>query len=60
MSDSVAWPDPEDFDTCAAFKRAVYDQKGIGNWIHDMKIGIIWKETHDKELNPAEKQLLKD
>lgn len=42
----VAGVDPEDHPTRAGFKRAVYDERGPGSWLDDMRLEVVHREAH--------------
>lgn len=49
MSD-VAGIDPTDYSVLSSFKAAVYDTAGVGTWLDDAKLEIVWREAHDEPI----------
>jgi hypothetical protein len=49
---------PENYQTAAQFKSAVYDAGGIGSWITDMKLQILWLTAREKPIPEELAQLI--
>lgn len=52
--------DPAAFSVLASFKAAVYDEAGAGTWLDDMKLELVWRETHDEPIPDHLKPLTTD
>jgi hypothetical protein len=50
--------DPLDYSSSSTFKADYYDEHGTGNWLDDIKLEIIWREEHGKELEPYMEKLV--
>lgn len=50
--------DPRDFDFVENFKRAFYNEHGTGSWMDDLKLSIIYRKTHNIELDDYMKKLI--
>lgn len=55
MSDGM---DPKNYRTVESFKAAYYEKNGVGSWIDDMKLEIVYKKANNEELDPILKELL--
>lgn len=56
----VAGVDPTEYTTVSGFKSAVYDEAGVGNWLADAKLEIVWRHAHDREIPSHLQPLLTD
>lgn len=52
--------DPEEYRSATAFKQAVYDKGGVGTWMDDMRLDVIWHLDNDEPLPNHLEPLLKD
>lgn len=53
----MKFPDPQRFETSQDFKHEVYETQGLGSWLDDMKLEILWRKAHGKELTENMKRL---
>lgn len=52
--------DPTAYDTLAGFKAAVYDDAGVGSWLADAKLEVVWRLANDRDIPPHLQPLLAD
>ena len=63
MSDKhiVSGVNAQDYNNLSNFKSAIYKKIcGTGSWIDDMKLEIIWREAHNKEMPEHLQPLIKE
>ncbi len=51
---------PSNYESSSKFKREYYDEHGVGSWMDDLKLEIMWRKANNKELEDYMKEMVEE